>query len=331
MNQLVFNGSDDLLSKVIFAISMTFRSTFGELKPFDFSRSVVHHIRRPGRAKLDLEEYCPAVFDDVRRIFGYTNEELQEEWDILDEISSEESAGKSGSYFIMSKSKKFLVKSIEKSEKEMFLQMIPDYYKHMVKYQKSTTLMKIIGIYRLKDTTNKSFIMFDNILLSPLEFSEKYDLKGSTKDRHASNTEKEKRLPVLLDNDLTESQRIFSLGEFKPLLLEQIHLDTELLMKYNAMDYSLLVGIHKLDENEEPEALYVSERGRNVWHVTSSNRDEIYFVGIIDCLTVYNTSKKIAHTFKKIKHTKESLSTVPSEMYCERFREFANSIFDGEE
>lgn len=37
---------------------------------------------------------------------------------------------------------------------------------------------------------------------------------------------------------------------------------------------------------------------------------EIFFIGIIDCLTYYGAAKKIAHSFKSLLWNKEQLSTV---------------------
>lgn len=37
---------------------------------------------------------------------------------------------------------------------------------------------------------------------------------------------------------------------------------------------------------------------------------EIFFIGIIDCLTFYGAYKKIAHSFKSLLWNKEQLSTV---------------------
>jgi len=49
---------------------------------------------------------------------------------------------------------------------------------------------------------------------------------------------------------------------------------------------------------------------------------EIYFFGIIDCLTYYGWKKKVAHCCKRILWKKETLSTIPPECYRKRFSSF---------
>eukprot|EP01130_Rhizamoeba_saxonica_P006041 TRINITY_DN2394_c0_g2_i1.p1 TRINITY_DN2394_c0_g2~~TRINITY_DN2394_c0_g2_i1.p1 ORF type:complete len:412 (-),score=95.45 TRINITY_DN2394_c0_g2_i1:69-1304(-) len=332
-------GSENILHRVVLGVYTGIRSEPKDIPliPLDYKRSVVHHIRRPGRAKISLEEYYPSVFADIRRMYGITQEELLEEWNIPEEnLVSEGSAGKSGSLFIMSNTRKFMIKSIEKSEKDRLILMIRSYHDHLQNNPESL-LMKIIGFYRYRSIPNKSFIMFNNLLLTDASIDEKYDLKGSTKEREASNSEKAKDSPVFLDNDFTAFNRKLFLGDLKDRFLQQVYADAELLAQFDIMDYSILVGIHTNEEYDHPEGReaisFNSDLARNVCHISTPEDapNEIYFIGIIDNLTHYNTSKKIAHGFKRIKWTKESLSTVPARLYCDRFKDFVTEIVQDEE
>uniref|UniRef100_A0A7N8YFQ2 Phosphatidylinositol 5-phosphate 4-kinase type-2 gamma n=1 Tax=Mastacembelus armatus TaxID=205130 RepID=A0A7N8YFQ2_9TELE len=57
-------------------------------------------------------------------------------------------------------------------------------------------------------------------------------------------------------------------------------------------------------------------------------RREVYFMGLIDVLTQYDTKKKAAHAAKAVKHgAGAEISTVHPEQYAKRFREFINKIF----
>lgn len=53
-----------------------------------------------------------------------------------------------------------------------------------------------------------------------------------------------------------------------------------------------------------------------------NGEDEIYFIGIIDCLTSYILKKKIAFAFKRILWDPETLSTVKAKFYARRFYDF---------
>ena len=73
----------------------------------------------------------------------------------------------------------------------------------------------------------------------------KYDLKGSTVDRDASEKEKQKKEPTLKDNDFVKDGVKMTIGEeAKEKLLETLNADVGFLTKNEIMDYSLLLGIH---------------------------------------------------------------------------------------
>jgi len=63
-----------------------------------------------------------------------------------------------------------------------------------------------------------------------------------------------------------------------------------------------------------------------------TGESEIYFIGIIDCLTPYLFGKKLAYFFKQIIWQPETLSTIEADKYAERFSNFMKEdlIFDPE-
>jgi len=80
-------------------------------------------------------------------------------------------------------------------------------------------------------------------------------------------------------------------------LTAQITKDSEFMERSNIMDYSLLIGIHVIDKDKENSAPTITPRDPSVFHkqcyggILSSNRDIIYYLGIIDCLTCWNMKK----------------------------------------
>ncbi|XP_075966947.1 phosphatidylinositol 5-phosphate 4-kinase type-2 gamma-like isoform X1 [Anarhichas minor] len=59
-----------------------------------------------------------------------------------------------------------------------------------------------------------------------------------------------------------------------------------------------------------------------------AHQREVYFMGLIDVLTQYDTKKKAAHAAKAVKHgAGAEISTVHPEQYAKRFREFITKIF----
>ena len=83
------------------------------------------------------------------------------------------------------------------------------------------------------------------ILYQIEQVHKKYDLKGSTVDRDASEKEKLKKEPTLKDNDFVKDGVKIIIGEeAKGKLMETINADVDFLAKHDIMDYSLLLGIH---------------------------------------------------------------------------------------
>lgn len=73
----------------------------------------------------------------------------------------------------------------------------------------------------------------------------KFDLKGSTVDREASDKELDKSLPTFKDNDfIKQGIKIVVGADAKQKLKEGLTADVEFLTKLHLMDYSLLIGIH---------------------------------------------------------------------------------------
>lgn len=93
--------------------------------------------------------------------------------------------------------------------------------------------MPVIIIYRLSNENSLFFIY------------RKFDLKGSTVDREASDKELDKTLPTFKDNDfIKQGIKIVIGSDAKQKLNERLSSDVEFLTKLHLMDYSMLIGIH---------------------------------------------------------------------------------------
>jgi len=92
-----------------------------------------------------------------------------------------------------------------------------------------------------------------NVFATNRTIHERYDLKGSTFGRAASDEEKIKfkENVTYKDVDWRAREKKLHFGpSIKAALLEQLKKDCQLLEKLNVMDYSLLVGIHYCDIHE---------------------------------------------------------------------------------
>ncbi|KAL4894234.1 hypothetical protein BDV59DRAFT_16156 [Aspergillus ambiguus] len=71
---------------------------------------------------------------------------------------------------------------------------------------------------------------------------------------------------------------------------------------------------------------YSDDGGFRATHENGHPGEEIYYLGIIDCLTHYGTVKKMEHFFKGLSHDRSQISPVPPESYGDRFVKFIKGI-----
>ena len=67
---------------------------------------------------------------------------------------------------------------------------------------------------------------------------------------------------------------------------------------------------------------YSDEGGLRATHEDNRAGEEIYYLGIIDCLTQYGMTKKAEHFFKSLAKPEGELSAVPPQRYGDRFLRF---------
>ena len=87
--------------------------------------------------------------------------------------------GKSSSMFIYSNDRKFVVKTISKTESKQLRDMLTDYYNHLYSFPNSF-LMKFYGHHRIHFSNGKKivyFVVLGNVLCTAKPIHEIYDLK----------------------------------------------------------------------------------------------------------------------------------------------------------
>ncbi|WEW57585.1 Phosphatidylinositol-4-phosphate 5-kinase [Emydomyces testavorans] len=80
-----------------------------------------------------------------------------------------------------------------------------------------------------------------------------------------------------------------------------------------------------LDERKN-HVFYLDEGGLRSTHENGNPGDEIYYLGVIDCLTHYGMIKKMEHFWKGLSHNKTQISPIPPVAYGERFVNFITMI-----
>ena len=161
--------------------------------------------------------------------------------------------GKSGSTFHKSCDDRFVIKTISKIEKDHFVRFGIRYVEYILDSLatgRPTVLAKILGVFLVGYKNNitgqakKSYVIVMENLLYGRQISQKFDLKGSLRNRLADT--KDKSEVVLLDQNmvtLLSENPLYVRPHAKRVLMEAISRDTSFLQTCQVMDYSLLVGM----------------------------------------------------------------------------------------
>lgn len=306
-----------------------------------------------------VKEYCPLVFRALREYWKLHDNSFR---DSLTEppIPLNETT-KSSLNLYQSCDRRFILKCIAREDVEQIHTMLPQYHRYVVETQGDTLLPHFYALYRLTVDDKENYILvMRNILSTKFKIHVKYDVKGSTVDRTATEKEKLNPCPTLKDNDFIEGKRTIELGiDQKKIFMEKLKRDVNFLVTQHKMDYSLLIGIHDLDQGgiESERNLSVgdlntsdlsgnesSEGSESPAQLTdekffdeplmmrsseNSNRRELYCLGLIDILTYYGMKKKSAHVAKtKLSGSDaDAISTVRPDIYARRFLDFIDRNF----
>ncbi|XP_051991038.1 phosphatidylinositol 5-phosphate 4-kinase type-2 alpha-like isoform X3 [Xyrauchen texanus] len=263
----LFRASDPLLSVLMWGVNHSINELSHiqipvMLMPDDFKANskikVDNHLfnKENMPSHFKFKEYCPLVFRNLRERFSIDDQEYQNSLTRRAPIPSD-SQGRSGARFHTSFNKRYVIKIITSEDVAEMHNILKKYHQYIVECHGNTLLPQFLGMYRLTVDGDETYmIVTRNVFSHRLPVYKKYDLKGSTVAREASDKEKTKELPTYKDNDfINDGQKIQIDEENKKMFLEKLKNDVEFLAQLKLMDYSLLVGIHDVErgEQEQPE------------------------------------------------------------------------------
>ncbi|CAK7214212.1 Phosphatidylinositol-4-phosphate 5-kinase [Sporothrix eucalyptigena] len=81
----------------------------------------------------------------------------------------------------------------------------------------------------------------------------------------------------------------------------------------------------ELDDNKQS-IFYKDDGGFQATHQDNTPAEEIYYLGVIDCLTHYGIVKKIEHFWKGLSNDGNQISALPPQQYGDRFLKFMSGI-----
>jgi len=210
-----------------------------------------------------------------------------------------------------------------------------------IKENPDTLLTRFYGLYAVKMWNNPAkrirIVVMKNFFPTGVKFDFKFDLKGSTINRFASDKEKKKDSPTLKDIDFDE---FFPAGinlekKYYDLLKTTTKNDTLVLQECNIFDYSFLLAIVKPTNQKIIEELKKMEcdgspldRVVNSGGVPATNEKGEYiylYWGVVDMLQEYDLAHKYQYCWKAVKHGCAKLPQVsvqPPEAYKVRYQEY---------
>ncbi|XP_037135121.1 phosphatidylinositol 5-phosphate 4-kinase type-2 alpha isoform X2 [Syngnathus acus] len=299
----LFRASDPQLSVVMWGVNHSINELSHVqipimLMPDDFKAyskiKVDNHLfnKENMPSHFKFKEYCPLVFRNLRERFGIDDQDFLNSLTRSAPLNSE-AQGRSGARFHTSYDKRYVIKTISSEDVAEMHNILKKYHQFIVECHGNTLLPQFLGMYRLTVDGDATYmIVTRNVFSHRLSVFKKYDLKGSTVAREASDKEKPpppedvplrpksgnvqqrlqtlriatrfycamkhvrdaKELPTYKDNDfINDAQKICINEENKKMFLEKLRKDVELLAQLKLMDYSLLVGIHDVERAEQEE------------------------------------------------------------------------------
>ncbi|XP_062528777.1 phosphatidylinositol 4-phosphate 5-kinase type-1 alpha isoform X20 [Bombyx mori] len=239
---------------------------FMTVETTNFPHEGSNHTPAHHYSEFKFKTYAPIAFRYFRDLFGIQPDDFLMSMCSapLRELSN---PGASGSIFYLTNDDEFIIKTVQHKEGEFLQKLLPGYYLNLDQNPR-TLLPKFFGLYCYQcNSKNVRLVAMNNLLPSSIKMHQKYDLKGSTYKRKASKTERQKTSPTYKDLDFMEhhNEGIFLEADTYTALIKTMQRDCRVLESFKIMDYSLLVGIHNLDDaqREKNEARKLTESGQS--------------------------------------------------------------------
>uniref|UniRef100_A0A669BRC4 Phosphatidylinositol-4-phosphate 5-kinase type 1 gamma n=1 Tax=Oreochromis niloticus TaxID=8128 RepID=A0A669BRC4_ORENI len=198
-----------------------------------------------------FKTYAPVAFRYFRELFGIRPDDYL--YSLCNEPLIELSnPGASGSVFYLTKDDEFIIKTVMHKEAEFLQKLLPGYYMNLNQNPR-TLLPKFFGLYCVQSGgKNIRVVVMNNVLPRVVRMHLKYDLKGSTYKRRASKKEREKARPTFKDLDFMQDLQdgLMMDQDTYNALTKTLQRDCLVLESFKIMDYSLLLGVHNIDQAE---------------------------------------------------------------------------------
>ena len=206
---------------------------------------------------------APRHFAAIRALYGISDECFGRS--VSEIIGERFSEGSSGAFMCLSRDSKYIIKTLSSGEAEVLKKLLPHLLQHLTEHPQSLIVKfyACMGLQLYKQRLY--FVVMENLFPLGLQIQERFDLKGSWIDRSSlkprqrhgmgqpqfdplrisTTLDGEPIFPkqVLKDSDL--KYRLAMPAHVSRLVAVQLQRDVDFLARYNIMDYSLLLGVHR--------------------------------------------------------------------------------------
>ena len=300
--------------------------------------------------QIEIIIYYPKQFEALRIAYCTSFEDLL--ISLSKSTESENNGGKSKAKFYKTFDEKFILKSINENEFNMFIEKGLDYFNYMAQFlfhKMPSALAKILGAFQIIVKQKNKELKYNLILMENIYFGiisetdttfnspdsniRVYDLKGSNVNRYIS---KNMRNPgqVLLDTNFLvdfNKEPIFIDSNVYDRLKLALYNDSSYLEKLEVVDYSLLIIFFNDKEKERNNNMKkigdnVNDANNN--YLNDDNNYRLIKLGIIDYTRKYTWDKKVEFYGKSLLYGENPTIVEPTE-YCKRFYSKLTKYFVG--
>ncbi|XP_040819204.1 phosphatidylinositol 4-phosphate 5-kinase-like protein 1 [Ochotona curzoniae] len=290
---------------------------------------------------FELGTLAGPAFARLRRSLGLVEEDYQAALGPGGPYLQFLSTSKSKATFFLSHDQRFFLKTQRRREVRVLLAHLPRYVQHLQRHPHSL-LARLLGVHSLRVAQGKKkyFIIMQNVFFPAGRIAERYDVKGCQVSRWVEPGPEDSPI-ILVLKDLNFQGKTIQLGPQRSWLLRQMELDTAFLRELNVLDYSLLMALQRLQEDERgqggslvfrtvrsvqgagsPEETEAQNRrllpdSPNALHVLDGP-EQRYFLGLVDLATVYGLRKRLEHLWKTLRYPGRTFSTVSPARYARR-------------
>lgn len=310
-----------------------------------------YHINRPHLPQaFKFKDYCPTVYNDVRRRLGISSSELFKSL-----VEGEVNCITEGVRY-MTADRHFRINLLSREGVTDILRLLRSYQEHIVNQQGSTLLPHWAALHRIiiktkqGDHEKPAYVLVERNSL-PIRVSSIYHLKGATgakdksKDKDRDRDREDRKRMVLSkkrsreeietphdiyplplhDIEFTSKGIKLALStEIAEKLLAILQTDVEYLKQRKMMDYALVVGVLQFNITEIPE---IEEGVISHFFPGVESKGEHYFVAMEGFGSIYGARKRL-EGFANKGPNKDQVVSIKPEKYASRFLQFITTAIE---